>query len=230
MKFPDGFPAARIELKYRSYAEVAPGAVPRKNFKPTEYVSPEDRRRQTARNKVADEGGEGGREHTPTRPVGGVDAREREQPDLTAAQPEKPRSEAEKAAAAMEVTGSLPVVIDQVTGKGVTTSPTGADAVRAAEPAVPVASEKVRDARIGLRLPDPGASPTLTAGPNAQRSDAERPMSGSDLGRQDGNRHEDQATRELRDGFATQRDPDHHHRHHGPDHSPEIDDDMDMGM
>ena len=240
VKFPDGFPAARIELKYRSYAEVAPGAVPRKNFKPTEYVSPEDRRRQNTRNNGADEGGEGGREHTPTRPVGGVEAKERQEPDLTASQPEKPRSEAEKAAAAMEVTGSLPVVIDQITGKGVASSPTGVDAVRASDAATRVGGEPSKpvtggssslDAQLGgmgMSLIENRAGPQSGVDPTRGEASRHAPESRSDRG--DADRHEDQATRELRDGFATQRDPDHHHRHHGPDHSPEIDDDMDMGM
>jgi hypothetical protein len=81
---------------------------------------------------------------------------------------------------------------------------------------------------MGMSLIENRAGPQSGVDPTRGEASRHAPESRSDRG--DADRHEDQATRELRDGFATQRDPDHHHRHHGPDHSPEIDDDMDMGM
>lgn len=60
------------------------------------------------------------------------------------------------------------------------------------------------------------------------RGDVGRSTGNPILDRFDGDRQEDQSVRELRDGFATDRNGDHHHRHHGHDHSPEIDDDMEM--
>jgi hypothetical protein len=223
VKFPDGFPASRIELKIRSYPEIAPGAVPRKDFKPTEYVSPQDRRR---RNESADEGGEGGREHTPTRPVGGVEEREEEEPQKTQPEAGHARSEAEKAAAAMEVIAAPPVVVDQIATRA-SDAPSKPDATASA---TPVDTNHLRKAVVGLRLVNSGPQQTTDPNATSARLDAERSRANGVGNRIDGDRHEDQSTRELRDGFATDRTEDHHHRHHGHDHSPEIDDDMDPEM
>ena len=230
VKFPDGFPAARIELKYRSYAEVAPGAVPRKDFKPTQYIPPEDRRQP---NRRAEEGGEGGREHTPTRPVGGVEEKDRQEPETERPEPRRGQSEAEKAAATIEIVNALPVVLDQVTGKAVITSPSGNDAVLASDAAIPVNPGAIRipasgtaglDATMGgmgMSLVD--ARSTSTSAEQA-RGDADRPDPQPGLRHGDVDRHEDQSIREMRDGFATEQGA-HHHRHYGHDHAPEIDDD-----
>ena len=236
VKFPDGFPAARIELKYKSYPEVAPGAVPRKNFKPTEYVSPEDRRRRNNPNPGADGGGEGGREHTPTRPVGGVEEKARIEPEKGAHEPRRGQSEAEKAATGIDVVGAVPVVLDQITGKAVTTAPAGPDAVRASDAATPVNAAVPRLANTGASGIDAvmgGMGMSLvdhrqgTGNADQSRGDGEPAQDNPGLRRSDPDRHEDQAIRETRDGFAIDRNADHH-RHHGHDHSPEIDDDMEM--
>ena len=70
----------------------------------------------------------------------------------------------------------------------------------------------------------------LDQGQQAARGDAVRSTGNPILDRLDGDRQEDQSVRELRDGFATNSNAEHHHRHQGHDHSPAIDDDMDMGM
>lgn len=229
VKFPDGFPAARIKLTYKSYPEVAPGSMPRKDFKPTPYVSPEERRKKAAQNKGADEGGEGGREHTPTRPVGGVEERGENEPEQTATEPRKGQSEAEKAAAAMDVVGATQVALDQLPGHAAGTSPQAtASAPLSDDKETPLS--KVQAARAGLRLTDPGMTRNLDQGQQAARGDAVRSTGNPILDRLDGDRQEDQSVRELRDGFATNSNAEHHHRHQGHDHSPAIDDDMDMGM
>jgi hypothetical protein len=227
VKFPDGFPAARIKLTYKSYPEVAPGSVPRKDFKPTPYVSPEERRKRAAQNNGADEGGEGGREHTPTRPVGGVEERGENEPEQTTPEPRKGQSEAEKAAAAMDVVGATQVALDQIPGRAVGGSPQ-ANAPAPSNDEKEASLPKVQAARAGLRLADPGVGRTLDPGQQAARGDVGRSTGNPILDRLDGDRHEDQSMRELRDGFATDRNGDHHHRHHGHDHSPAIDDDMEM--
>jgi type IV conjugative transfer system coupling protein TraD len=52
IKFPDGFPAARIKLEWRDYPTVAPGFLIRENIAPT--------RRRRGEELVDEEGGEGG--------------------------------------------------------------------------------------------------------------------------------------------------------------------------
>lgn len=228
MKFPDGFPAARIKLTYKSYPEVAPGSVPRADFKPTPYISPEDRRKRAAQNKGADEGGEGGREHTPTRPVGGVEERGENEPEKAAPEPRRGQSEAEKAAAAMDVVGATQVALDQIPGKP------------AAAPAQGTAPTSLSDEKAGIRPPvaggrdsfriaDPGMSRNAEPSQQTDRGDNARPTGNPILDRLD-DRQEDQSVRELRDGFATGTTNDHHHRHHGHDHSPALDDDTGMEM
>lgn len=235
VKFPDGFPASRIELKIRSYPEIAPGAVPRKDFKPTEYVSPQDRRR---RNESADEGGEGGREHTPTRPVGGVEEREEEEQQKTQSEAGHARSEAEKAAAAMEVIAAPPVVVDQIQIAQANKAAGGTEPGQSADGRTASNAETARgthgqlnlDAKLtgmGMSLID---NRTAAQGAEQTRSNPDMHSHEGPSNRSDGDRHEDQSTRELRDGFATDRTEDHHHRHHGHDRSPEIDDDMDPEM
>jgi hypothetical protein len=71
---------------------------------------------------------------------------------------------------------------------------------------------------------------TAAQGAEQTRSNPDMHSHEGPSNRSDGDRHEDQSTRELRDGFATDRTEDHHHRHHGHDRSPEIDDDMDPEM
>lgn len=229
VKFPDGFPAARIKLTYKSYPEVAPGSMPRKDFKPTPYISPEERRNRAAKNKGADEGGEGGREHTPTRPVGGVEERGENEPERTAPEPRKGQSEAEKAAAAMDVVGATQVALDQIPGRSGGAAPQGTGPTKSGD-AKEAPPSPVKAARAGLRLTDPGMTRSLDPGQQTARGDGARSIGNPVLDRLDGDRQEDQSVRELRDGFATIGNADHHHRHHGHDQSPSVDDDMDMGM
>ena len=98
IKFPNGFPAAPITLTYRSYPEIARGFLPRRDFKPAKYIPPEERA-----GKRADDGGEGGRENTPTRPEVAAVADEKGQIQPAAPGPSTERSEAEIAASAMNV-------------------------------------------------------------------------------------------------------------------------------
>ena len=60
VKFPDGFPAARIKLAWKDYPEVAPGFVRRKDMIPNVY-KPQPQRAREEDNEV------GGREETPKR-------------------------------------------------------------------------------------------------------------------------------------------------------------------
>ncbi|OYY89863.1 MAG: conjugal transfer protein TraD [Sphingomonas sp. 28-66-16] len=220
VKFPDGFPATRVELQWKSYPDVAVGFAPRPEFKPTEYVSPEDRRRRAKR---ADEGGEGGTEHVPNRPVNGA------KPVLEKPEPQRERSEAERAAAGIEINqpqALTTLAIPQPAGTGeqaVTSGPRGVspgpqqgsltpaalDGRAARAPMMAGMGNAVTGARSGQDMPEMGRS----AG--AERS-ADRT---GDTVRED--RQEDQVIRELRDGIAVD-NRDHHH--HGHDHDHGLDD------
>ena len=225
VKFPDGFPATRVELQWKSYPDVAVGFEPRPEFKPTEYVSPEDRRRRAKR---ADEGGEGGTEHVPNRPVNGAE------PVLEKPEPQRERSEAERAAAGIEINQSqalTTLAIPQPGGTGEQTmtsgqrgvspgpqqgslTPAALDGRAARAPMMAGMGNAVTGARSGQDGPEMGRS----AG--AERS-ADRT---GDTVRED--RQEDQVIRELRDGIAVD-NRDHHH--HGHDHDHGLDDGYGMG-
>ncbi len=58
VKFPDGFPAARIKLEWQSYPEVAPGFLRKTDMTPAEYRPPEG--------QGAEGEDESGREHVPS--------------------------------------------------------------------------------------------------------------------------------------------------------------------
>ena len=104
IKFPDGFPAARIKLEWRDYPTVAPGLLIRENIAPT--------RRRRGGELVEEDGGEGGGRDgavqiieevdrpnvardlaaailsVPPEEMGRDDGRERSDPDLDRARPE----------------------------------------------------------------------------------------------------------------------------------------------
>lgn len=126
----------------------------------------------------------------------------------------------------MEVIAAPPVVVDQIATRA-SDAPSKPDATATA---TPVDTNHLRKAVVGLRLVNSGPQQPTDPNTASARLDAERSRANGAGNRVESDRHEDQSTRELRDGFATDRTEDHHHRHHGHDRSPEIDDDMDMGM
>jgi type IV conjugative transfer system coupling protein TraD len=225
VKFPDGFPATRIELRYRSYPEVALGFEPRPDMKPTEYISPEDRRR---RGKRADGGGEGGRENVPVRPLNGAE------PVLEKPEPQKERSEAEKAASAIEVTHPQPlpvppsasptpafqqgVVIDGKTGEVIAARSQPSGSAPLGRPGVDATMAGMGTSLLGGRPSSDGQDQTrsVEAGKSAARGEA---------GPAD-TRQEEQVMRELRDGIGTESTK-HHDRGHDHDHG--LDDGYGMG-
>ena len=226
VKFPDGFPATRIELRWKSYPQVAVGFAPRPEFKPTEYISPEDRRR---RNNRADGGGEGGTEHTPNRPVNGAE------PVMDKPEPPRVRSAAELAASAMEIIQAQPVVQQPGATQGNPSEPAGAVDGRAtaapAQPsgngAVPRAGPGGIDASLGgMGKSAIGARPGSDVGDQSRSDGAAKAAArgGQTPGEE---KQEDQVLRELRDGIAV--DPHHHHHHRGHDHDHGLDDGYGMG-
>ncbi|MFS0774314.1 type IV secretion system DNA-binding domain-containing protein [Sphingomonas sp. 1P08PE] len=225
VKFPDGFPATRIELRWKNYPEVAVGFAPRPEFKPTEYVSPDDRRR---RNNRAEEGGEGGTEHTPNRPLNGAE------PVMERPEPQRVRSEAEQAASAIEIIQAQPIVQQPGTAPATPGEPASiVDGKSATTPTQPSGNTPVA----------PGVRGGIDASLGGMGKSAIGARSGSDMSdqsRSDGtakgaarggqtpgeDRQEDQVIRELRDGIAL--DPNAHH-HRGHDHDHGLDDGYGMG-
>lgn len=221
MKFPDGFPATRVELRYRSYPEVALGFEPRPDMKPTEYISPEDRRR---RGKRADGGGEGGRENVPVRPLNGAE------PVLEKREPQREKSEAEKAASAIEIGQPQAVAMQPSTTspaasqQGVTIDGKTGE-VLSPRPQ-PSGLPGARDAAMGGM----GTAINLgRSGPEASDQnravEATRPSARGEAGPAD-TRQEEQVMRELRDGIGTESTK-HHDRGH--DHDNGLDDGYGMG-
>jgi type IV conjugative transfer system coupling protein TraD len=227
VKFPDGFPATRVELKWKSYPEVAIGFEPRPEFKATEYVSPEDRRRRAKR---AEEGGEGGTEHVPNRPVNGAE------PVLEKPEPQRGKSEAEQAASAIEINQGQPVVLQTSTAPGASADqPVVADGKPGATPSQSnnaTATAPVGMGRVDATMGGMGTS-TLGARSGADMGDQSRSESASKSVARAGDSHsqdrqEDQVIRELRDGIAVDPRAEHHHGH-GHDHDHGIDDGYGMG-
>jgi type IV conjugative transfer system coupling protein TraD len=101
IKFPDGFPAARIKLAWRDYPEVAQGFLRVTMMDPATYVPP-DHQRSVDRPKHGQEEGGGGREAAPlTGPDEDPATVMREPNERQESEGEDPRSEAETAADAM---------------------------------------------------------------------------------------------------------------------------------
>ena len=105
IKFPDGFPAARIKLEWKDYPEVATGFV-RVTSMDTKPYEPPQAKRPASRPKRAEEEGEGGRETVPVTGLDEEQAIERIEPHNKEGDAKKDgRSEAERAADAMMLRG-----------------------------------------------------------------------------------------------------------------------------
>ncbi|MEB3061046.1 hypothetical protein VJJ74_07820, partial [Parvimonas micra] len=89
-----------------------------------------------------------------------MEERGENEPEQETTEPRKGQSEAEKAAAAMEVVGATQVALDQIPGRAAATSPQGvapAPSNGEKEASLP----RLAEARAGLRLADPGMARNL---------------------------------------------------------------------
>ena len=220
VKFPNGFPAAPITLTYRHYREIAPGFQPRTDFTPAEYIPPEERAKRRA-----DEGGEGERENTPTRPDQGAQATEKDEREADGKTPATERSEAEIAADAMldPVQPGRPAAGGA--GDAVLTNPIAIPG--AADRAGGGGAQSVDKAPAGLRIQSSIHGKAAETGQN-NRPNESKASSDIEKARVEENRREDQLLRETREGAGTESDHHHDHRHHEHEPSPDLDNDMDM--
>lgn len=186
VKFPDGFPAARIKLDWQSYPEVAPGFLRKKDMTPAEYRPPQG--------QSAEGEGEAGREHVPSTGQGD---------QSTVVEP----SEAEKAAEALwseDPERDLPSWEReaQTTARAVNDDE---ERARGKEPAP--SSGRTADA-LG-RLQQMG-----TAKGAVRDIDGPRAGAREEAARQGPSQpFEEQITRETREGAGVDEDHHHHHRH-----------------
>lgn len=220
IKFPDGFPAARIKLTWQDYPEVAPGFLRVTAMDPVSYEPPV-RQGPVNRPKRAEEEGEGGREAVPlTGPDEKAAADIRGPEEWHGVTTEDTRSEAERAADAMVVKGEIvqspndrPVDAKDALTKGDDTS------------------EGVPRPR-GL-----SAVARLTAITNDQaeiaREQAKEALTDKILGSRGKNRPEEQIMHETRDGAGTgpldPYQPRYPQGRGGSPGEPEIDDDYGIG-
>ncbi len=222
IKFPDGFPAARIKLQWQDYPQVAEGFVRVTKMEPTPYVPP--KAKAPAAPKRAEEGGEGGREHTPLTGPEDEHEIERAEPGEEAKQQDG-RSEAELAAEAMVVRGDLGAL------QAANDSAVVPDTRSEAEPAVPSASGAT-----ALPLPDAATRGLTTAhvikSPEQiaiERAKASQALTDETLVRKGKEGPEEQILRETREGAGVAPlHPNHHHHREDPAVEAELDDGMEM--
>ena len=210
IKFPDGFPAARIKLEWQDYPRLADGFVRVTSMEPATYTAPE-RAAPAAPKKGADEGGEGGREVVPTT---GPVTRPFEDKESSLGEPKDEaldrRSEAEKAADAMIVRGDLPSILkEEVHARTPGAGPGAGASVPGVGQPVSVPSRGLDELTVG-RIGKAG-DPQQT---EFARAAAQTAMTTRVLGGQDKDRPEEQILRETREGAGAAP------LHSGHDHPP----------
>ena len=221
IKFPDGFPAARIKLEWQDYPQVADGFIRVTNMDTKPYEPPAGSR-SASRPKRAEGEGEGGREAVPR--TGPDDEKEVEHttPPEDDAKLKGELSEAEKAAEAMVVGGDTAAAPLTVPEAGTEPTPT-------AVPAIP-ASTGERSSGRGLSAPSHLGARTAEQSEIA-RAQAQATTTERALGQQEQDRPEEQIMRETREGAGVAPlHPHHHHHQHGDvSPEPELDDDYGIG-
>lgn len=219
IKFPDGFPAARIKLQWEDYPQVAEGFVRVTKMEPTPYVPPKTK--APAAPKRAEEGGEGGREHTPLTGPEDEHEIERAEPGEEAKQQDG-RSEAELAAEAMVVRGDLGAVVSDIErAPAQDQSPHVAEGREVAAGAKPVGGASVFSV---------GALTAKTDELEMARTKASEALTERRHGPDARDRGEEQILRETREGAGVAPLHPHHNHHHREDPAveAELDDDMEM--
>ncbi|MGB3472115.1 MAG: type IV secretion system DNA-binding domain-containing protein [Erythrobacter sp.] len=216
IKFPDGFPAARIKLKWEEYPEVAPGFLRVTSMVPSIYKPPEPKQ-PASRPESAEEGGEGGPESLPPTGRSEEGAEDREPEALEQGEKADQRSEAEKAADAMMVTGAISngnmpaqtATPDRGTQDG---QPDGA-------------APRSRSLDVGARFAKQADNKTAMA-----REEAKQALTEKRLGKQNQGRTEEQIMRETREGAgAGEKGQDQNRAHDVSNDTPRIDDDFGIG-
>ncbi len=220
IKFPDGFPAARIKLQWKDYPEVAQGFLRVTSMEPTPYKPPEAKR-PASRPDSAEGGSEGGPETLP--PTGRVEVDEHEQETTEALEraesTEKAdgHSEAEKAADAMFVNSAVTDLHSADDLQGRDNSATSGEA----EDQTP----RSRSIAVGSRYATAATDKTEIA-----RLQAKDALTDKTLGKQDRDRTEEQIQRENREGAGTdQKDQGQGYERDASNDTPTIDDDFGLG-
>lgn len=218
IKFPDGFPAARIKLEWKDYPEVATGFV-RVTSMDTKPYEPPEVKRPASRPKRAEEEGQGGREAVPvTGPEEEQPVERREPEGEDKSESKDGRSEAEKAADAMVLQANT--IQPQTPGPG--------DAAIASEKSEgqDEGAQRSSSLVVGARF-----AASVTDKTEIARSLAQAAMTEKVYGPQQQNRTEEQIMRETREGAGTgEKDSNHHHHSRGGSSpEPEIDDDYGIG-
>ena len=220
IKFPDGFPAARIKLQWKDYPEVAPGFMRVTSMEPTPYRPPETKR-PASRPDSAEGGSEGGPESLPPTRRAEVEETEQEATEALAKAESTDkadgRSEAEKAADAMLVQSEVAKTI----------APSNDN--RAEGPTKDGDADDGQPRTAGLssmaRLTQITSDQT-----EINREQAKEALTEKTLGKQDRARPEEQITRETREGAGTdQKDQGHNHNREASHDTPAIDDDFGLG-
>lgn len=217
IKFPDGFPAARIKLQWKDYPEVAQGFLRVTSMEPTPYKPPEARR-PASRPDGAEGGSEGGPESLPQTGRVEVEGVEKEaSEELAKAEKGDERSEAEKAADAMIVQSEVARVI--VPGND---NPT-AGPVKEGD----TSDEQPRTMGLSVMKQLIAINGDQT---EINRAQAKEALTEKTLGKQERDRPDEQILRETREG-AGSGNPEQG-KDHGDEASknaPQIDDDFGLG-
>ena len=226
IKFPDGFPAARIKLQWRDYPQVAEGFLRVTSMQQTPYVSPMTKAPAARENA---EEGEGGRENTP---LTGPDEEKGLEPTEpgTEIKEQDQRSEAEKAAEAMVIRGDLAPM--QAANDQATMQPTMSAHIEDQPSAAPSKARPettgAEAAALALKTNHIIKSPEKLA---IERAKAGQEMSDRAQVQSDKNAPEEQIMRETREGAGVA--PPHPHGSYergNASPAPAIDDDMDLGV
>jgi hypothetical protein len=217
IKFPDGFPAARIKLQWKDYPEVAQGFIRVTSMEPTAYKPPEPKR-PAGRPDSAEGGSEGGPETLP--PTERVELEEAEQETtetLEKGEKADTRSEAEKAADAMFANSA---VADRQGPDGLQVRDNSATSGEAEDQ-----TPRSRSIAVGSRYATAASDKTEIA-----REQAKEALTDKTLGKQGRDRPEEQIQGENREGAGTdQKDQTHGHEKEASNDAPAIDDDFGLG-
>lgn len=222
IKFPDGFPAARIKLQWQEYPQVAEGFLRVTKMEPTPYVPP--KAKAPAAPKRAEEGGEGGREHTPL--TGPEDEQEIERTEPgEEVKHQDGRSEAELAAEAIVVRGDLGAVVNDIE-RAPAPAPAQDQSPHVAEGREVTAGAKPVG---GASVFSVGALTAKTDELEMARTKATQALTERRHGPDARDRGEEQILRETREGAGVAPiHPHHHHQREDPAVEAELDDGMEM--
>lgn len=224
VKFPDGFPAARVELEWKDYPQVAEGFCRVTQMEPTAYKAGAE----AANNDESADQGDGGHQVTSDKDAPEETAREGQDEELTATEEANKdgKSEAERAAEAM-IVGEVPPDAKQPpssinTSVHIDFGPTGESKAGSGETDVaPEASQGDKSFSVGSLPTDRGQT-------EIARIQAREALTDQTLRQLGKDKPEDQSIRESREGAGVA--PLHDHKQPGRDNEDKgLDDDWSLG-